>query len=130
MLYSKPVIVSDVGFYKELPADCVIKIDPVREHADLTAALERLKDGAERRALADSARSYAECTFRADAYARDVTRFGWDVRNAQPLVNLTDRVAGELGRMKVNGEMTIVDTMAATIDELFCGRQEGRTKSA
>jgi len=130
MLYSKAVIVSDVGFYKELPADCVIKINPAREHADLAAALERLRDGDERRSLAVAARTYAEFTFRADAYARDVTRFGWDVRNAQPLINLTDRVAGELGRMKVSGEMAIVDTVAFTINDLFCEPGAGRTQSA
>ncbi len=130
MLYGKPVIVSDVGFYKELPADCVIKIDPAHEHADLTVALERLTDRVERQGLAEAARSYAESTFRADAYARDLTRFGWDVRNAQPIVNVTDRIAQELKRMKVSGEMAIVDTVALTLDELFCDRESGRTKSA
>jgi len=130
MLYSKPVIVSDVGFYKELPVDCVIKIHPAREHAELTSALQRLKDVVVRRGLGDAARVYAESTFRADAYAKDLTRFGWEVRHAQPLVNLTDRIAGELGRMKVSGKMVIVDMVAATVAELFCEPGSGRTKSA
>jgi hypothetical protein len=64
--------------------------------------------------------AYARETFRADRYARDLLRFGWDVRNAQPLLGLSDRIVGELQRMKVSTEMAIVDTVAETVGELFC----------
>ncbi len=120
MLHGKPVIVTDVGFYRELPDDGVVKIDPTAEHVGLVSALQWLRDRAERDALGVRAKAYAESTFRADSYARDLTRFGWEVRYAQPLLDLTDRIAQEMRRMKVSGEMAIVDTAAATIDELFC----------
>ena len=120
MLYSKPVIVSDVGFYRELPDDCVIKINPSEEPGDLARAFERLRDLEERQSLGDRARKYAASTFRADAYARDLVRFGWDVRYAQPLVGLINRMGDELRRMRVSGDMAIVDTVSVTVNELFC----------
>ena len=120
MLHRKAVIVTDVGFYRELPDDGVVKIDPAAEHVGLVSALQSLRDRAERDALGGRAKAYAEATFRADSYARDLTRFGWEVRYAQPLLDLTDRIAQEMRRMKVSGEMAIVDTAAATVDELFC----------
>ena len=120
MLHGKPVIVTDIGFYRELPDNGVVKIDPNAEHAGLVTALQRLRDRAERLVLGERAKAYAEATFRADTYARDLTRFGWEVRYAQPLWDLTDRIAHELRRMKVSGERAIVDTAAATVDELFC----------
>ena len=121
MLHGKPVIVTDVGFYRELPDDSVLKIGPDSELASLAAALQRLTNAAEREAVGVRAKTYAEATFRADSYARDLTRFGWEVRNAQPLLDLTDKIAHELRRMKVSSGMTIVDTAAFTVDELFCG---------
>lgn len=42
MLYGKPVIVTDVNFYSEIPEDCVIKIDPADEVPALQRALEML----------------------------------------------------------------------------------------
>ncbi|MFO0363793.1 MAG: glycosyltransferase family 4 protein [Acidobacteriota bacterium] len=120
MLYGKAVVVTDVGFYRELPAECVVKINPEHEVAELAAALERLADPGERKAIGERALAYARETFRADRYARDLLRFGWDVRNAQPLLGLSDRIVGELQRMKVSTEMAIVDTVAETVGELFC----------
>jgi glycosyltransferase involved in cell wall biosynthesis len=120
MLYGKPVVVSDIGFYRELPEDCVLKVDAAQETAGLAAALARLGDEAERQAIGARALAYASATFRADNYARDLLRFAWDVRNAQPLFTLSDRIAAELRRMKVSSDMAIVDTAAATVGELFC----------
>ena len=37
-----PVVVSDVGYYAELPDRCVFKIDPEQERADLDRILQRL----------------------------------------------------------------------------------------
>jgi glycosyltransferase involved in cell wall biosynthesis len=120
MLYGKPVVVNDIGFYRELPGDCVVKVDPANEGPGLRAALARLEQRAEREAMGARALAYAAATFRADNYARDLLRFAWDVRNAQPLFTLTDRIAAEFRRMKVTSDMAIVDTVAVNIDELFC----------
>jgi glycosyltransferase involved in cell wall biosynthesis len=120
MLYRKPVIVTDTGFYRELPSDTVVKIDPNLESTALPAAFARLAHPVERESLGARAHDYAVATFRADLYARDLLRFAWQVRHAQPIYNLSDRVAAELRRMKVSPNMPIVDTVAQTIARLFC----------
>ena len=69
MLYAKPVIVTNAGFYSELPSDCVVKISPERELDELRAALETLcNDSALRKTLGQRAVDYASLTFSAEQY--------------------------------------------------------------
>jgi glycosyltransferase involved in cell wall biosynthesis len=70
MLYAKPTIVTNTGFYKDLPADCVCKISPETEIADLRTHLEKLVSSPQlREALSVAAREYARKTFQSDNYA-------------------------------------------------------------
>ncbi len=70
----KPLVVSDVGWFSELPDDAVLKV-PVdeREEETLVAALETLADEDVRRAMGGRARDLVEREHRldrvADAYA-------------------------------------------------------------
>lgn len=70
MLYGKPAVVMDTGFYRDLPNDCVLKISPESEVIDLRTALERLTTSpGERMAIGQLASHYASKTFRPDHYA-------------------------------------------------------------
>jgi glycosyltransferase involved in cell wall biosynthesis len=122
MLHGKAVIVSDTGFYHELPDDCVRKIRPDHEREDLTATLRTLlADPALRSEMGVRAKAFAEANCRAPIYARQVVRFIRQVRGARPMMELADRVSGELRRMGVDREMEIVDTVARECLNLFCG---------
>jgi len=130
MLHGKAVIVTDTGFYSELPDDCVMKIRQEHEQEDLTSALRRLvTDAGLREAVGSRAREFAEQHFRADHYAREFLKFAWDVRSARPLLELADRVAGELKCMGVTAEMQIVDTISRECEQLFCAGPEPWTGS-
>jgi len=119
MLFGKPVIVTDTGFYSELPADCVVKIDPARED-DLAGVLSRLvADPAARKALGDAAWRFAESEYRASRYAKELMDFAWEVRAARPLLTLADRVANECYRMGIAADMPIVDTIAREMGGIF-----------
>lgn len=73
MLYAKPTIVTDTGFYRELPDDCVIKISPGQELDELRAALETLiKDPDASKALGQRAETYAAATFSPQHYAESL----------------------------------------------------------
>ncbi len=73
MLYAKPTIVTDTGFYRELPDDCVIKISPEHELDELRVALETLsKDPDASTALGQRAERYAAATFSAQQYAESL----------------------------------------------------------
>jgi len=66
----KPLIVSDVGWFAELPDDAVVKV-PVddREEDTLLAALEALADPAVRAAMGEQARDLVEREHRLDRVA-------------------------------------------------------------
>jgi glycosyltransferase involved in cell wall biosynthesis len=119
MLFGKPVVVTDTGFYSELPSDCVVKLHPERE-AELAAILSRLiDDPAMRLRIGTEARRYAEAEFRADRYAAEVLDFAWEVRGARPLLALADRVALECNRMGMSAGMKTVETAAREMSALF-----------
>jgi glycosyltransferase involved in cell wall biosynthesis len=119
MLYGKPVIVSDTGFYAELPGDAVRKVDPRREQEGLRAALTELLDAGARTAMGTRAREYAAATFRADSYAKEVVRFAWEVRHARPVFDLAGRLSAELRRMRVTPGMKLPAKVAAETAKLF-----------
>ncbi len=121
MRFGKPIIVSNLGFYSDLPEDSVLKIDP-HSPAELAKAITRLaQDPKERMQMGAAAHSYAESEFRADAYARQALEFVDEVRRSRPLLDLTAKLARECARMGVTREMSLVDTMAGDMGELFGG---------
>ncbi len=66
----KPLVVSDVGWFAELPADAVVKV-PVDEHEEgtLLAALEALADPVVRVTMGERARELVEREHRVDRVA-------------------------------------------------------------
>jgi len=121
MLFGKPLIVGNVGFYAELPENSVVRIDP-QSLEQLRDALGRLASNPEERArLGVAAREYAEREFRSDSYARQVIAFLREVQGARPLLDLTDKLARQLDQMGISRDMQIVDDLAGELDTLFGG---------
>ncbi|MEZ5399829.1 MAG: glycosyltransferase family 4 protein [Bryobacteraceae bacterium] len=119
MLYGKPVIVSDIGFYAELPADAVRRIDPhsVDQLADALRGL--IGNRAEREATGARAREFAGSEFRGESYAARFLEFTREIRQASPVLGVADRIGIECARMGITPEMTIVETLAERLDELW-----------
>ena len=85
LLYGKATIVTDTGFYSELPADYVIKISPTREIPALRKALERLSaDEAERLRIGQAARAWAIQTFSVNNYVEQTIELFRLVSRARP----------------------------------------------
>lgn len=73
MLHGKAVIVTDTGFYRELPDDCVIKISPLNETDEIQTALESmLRDPETFLILAAKAKTWATKTFTGENYAQQL----------------------------------------------------------
>jgi glycosyltransferase involved in cell wall biosynthesis len=121
MLFGKPVIVTNTGFFGELPDDCVVKVSPDSD-AELAAALKQLVlDDSARRRIGAFAKLFAENEFHADQYAKKIMEFLWDVRGATPLLGLADRVGAELARIGVARDAKLVDSLAQEIEStLVC----------
>ncbi|KTC84735.1 MULTISPECIES: glycosyltransferase family 4 protein [Legionella] len=70
LLYGKATIVTDTGFYSEIPNEYTIKINPNNEIAEIAAVLEKLEKNPEFfKELGMRAKAWARETFTADNYA-------------------------------------------------------------
>ncbi len=119
MLFGKPTIVTDTGFYSELPDECVIKIQP-RAEGDLTLALKHLiTDSRARARIGALAQTFAESEFSAERYAKELMDFAWEVQTAKPLLGLADRIGVELARMGIRRDAQIVDSIAREVRGTF-----------
>jgi len=129
MLYGKPVIVTDSGFYHELPDNCVVKIHPDREREQLAMALRELATNPDlRNALGATAKRFAEDQFSPARYAKELLQFAWETRNSKPLLQLADKLASELNSMGIYRQMDIVETVSKQCYELFGdGKDPGST---
>jgi glycosyltransferase involved in cell wall biosynthesis len=113
MLYGKPVIVTDVHFYSELPDDCVLKIDPEDEINSLQSALEKLYHSPElRRQLGARAQAWAQATFRADRYADSLVDMAIQVSRARPALTAIARMTDTLARWGASSDWLGADHTA------------------
>jgi glycosyltransferase involved in cell wall biosynthesis len=116
MLFGKPVIVTNTGFFGELPDECVVKVRPDGD-AELASALKQLVlDDSVRKRIGALAKLFAENEFHADQYATKLMAFLWNVRSSTPLLGLADRVGVELARIGVVRDAKLVDSLALEIE--------------
>ena len=95
---------TDVGFYSELPEDCVRKIRPGREAEQLAPVLrELIHDEGLRRSMGARGRQFSEATFRADRYAEGILELAAELGPALPYLQLADRMGRHLADMGVGG---------------------------
>lgn len=88
MLYGKPVIVTDTGFYAEIPNGYVLKVSPNNEIDDIRMALVRLlEDKNLRQSIGAQAKEWASKTFTAANYAAEVIQIAAEINQARPTIN-------------------------------------------
>ena len=98
----KPLVVSDVGWFSELPSDAVVKV-PVDEHEEdtLAAALEALADPAVRAAMGERSRELIEREHRldlvAEAYAAALEELAGGAVVEQRVLHEVATAAAEVG---------------------------------
>jgi glycosyltransferase involved in cell wall biosynthesis len=120
MLNGKAVIVTNAGFYQELPDECVVKIDLADEGAKLADALARLvANPIERQRYGAQAREYAEKQFCPSNYRKQFLQFAWEVRATKPILQLADRMASRLREMGVESTMKIIESVSSEASTLF-----------
>lgn len=100
MSLGKPAVVSNVGWYAELPDDCVVKINPGNESEELTFWLRRLaSDAGLRRQIGEAARKYVEKEHNPMTFVRGLLDFARSV------------IAIDMERLYVRLLDTITDVM-------------------
>lgn len=91
MLNGKPVIVTDTGFYAEIPDQYVFKISPDNEIPDLQSVLESLlNDEGRRKAIGSQGQQWASQTFTAENYAYELTDAVEQMLKSRPTLKAVD----------------------------------------
>lgn len=95
--FGKPVVVTRIGAYDELPEECVVKVGMEDEAGNLRRALRRLVDDrAHRTAVAEAGRRWALEHCSGERYAAGLMGFLGRVRDRGAGLELVDAVADEI----------------------------------
>lgn len=106
MRCGKPVIVTDTGFYSEIPDDCVKKIDPQNESDSLLSAMETLyHDPVLRRSLGAAAQQWADANFTADNYVNMLLQVAASASRDHPVIAAANYFTGVLGAWGASDEV-------------------------
>lgn len=118
MLSGRPVIVTDAGFYRDLPDDLVFKVDAKCELRSLTAHLTRLVlDPALRAAVGVRAAAWAQQAFSVEAYVARLVPFLEDVARLRPAL----RTAADFGHLLAELGLRPNDPAVARLATLMTG---------
>lgn len=114
LLNGKATIVTDTGFYSELPDNCVFKISPHHELDDIKRALEILLTEPKTRGnLGSDAQNWAVLEFSPDKYACKVEELAFAVIKARPLIDMTSLYGDFITRWGISGPSeNLEDTLA------------------
>jgi glycosyltransferase involved in cell wall biosynthesis len=122
MLYGKPIIVTDTGFYSEIPDHCAIKIDQNNEITSLQTALEMLCDNqALRVQLGTEAQKWAEAAFCPQKYAEKVLEVTLLARRTGPIVSMADHITELLRHWGASDNLLQLECTTAPLQSM-CDR--------
>jgi glycosyltransferase involved in cell wall biosynthesis len=106
MLYGKPAIVTNAGFYKEIPDSCALKVSVENELSDLQSALELLfRDQSQRKAVAASGQQWTRKVFTAENYAWELVKTVEATLKARPILNAIDYFCSVMHQWSANPDM-------------------------
>jgi glycosyltransferase involved in cell wall biosynthesis len=102
MASEKPVIVSNVGWFREIPDRCCLKLDVDSYEEDMLVEYMHLLASNEiaRKAMARSAKDYVANVHNPENAARDIHAFIKDVLNGNEII--LGRISAELAGMKID----------------------------
>ncbi|SOE69837.1 Glycosyltransferase involved in cell wall bisynthesis [Burkholderia sp. D7] len=116
MLYGKAAIVTDTGFYREIPDDCVEKISHDGEVINLRKVLERLyMDPVERRTMAERARRWALSSYSADNYAKQLVAEGEAYQKSRPATNAKAYFVSQMKRWGASDALLNADETVSSL---------------
>jgi glycosyltransferase involved in cell wall biosynthesis len=97
LYFGKPVVVTRIGAYDELPDEAVIKIDMGDEEGNLSRALEKLVDDqSHRRQVAAAGHAWALAHCSSQDYARQFVEFLSSIQKDGDTLDFVDGVADTL----------------------------------
>ena len=120
MLSGRPIIVTDAGFYHELPDDLVFKVDPKSELSSLTSQLTRLAlDPALRATVGARAAAWAKTAFSVDTYVARLVPFLEEVARLRPTLRTAAHFGHIFSDLGLQPNDPAVERVATTLEALF-----------
>lgn len=121
MQSGKPVIVSDTGFYAELPDEAVYRISVENEHSDLIALLRRLisVSAAERQAFGKAAAHWARTTFSPSNYCDHLETLAQEVNAADAPLRLGEELGTRIASLGMGPQDPLCTRLEAELGHLF-----------
>lgn len=120
MLYGKAIIVTNTGFYSELPSECVLKVDPENELDHLQSALESLISSSRlREDLGLLAQKFAFETFRADTYAVKILTLPARINRTNLICVVANGFANQLKRWGARKSSLMIGNVVAPLDIFY-----------
>ncbi len=120
MLHGSPMVVTDTGFYRELPDDLVVKIDPEHEVRDLHRLLLDFDEREpELRSRADAARSWARTTFDPDRYAQGLVDLAQRVRALEPAQAALTRIGRDLSGWGIAPDSALLGPVLTPLEPVW-----------
>ncbi|MBG1260438.1 glycosyltransferase family 4 protein [Nostoc commune] len=120
MYFGKPILVTDTGFYSEIPDDCLIKISTDNEYQEIESALKYLLlDQSKRLELGHNAKVFAYEAFTSKKYCENFIEFVNQVRYYRPQLELIEKVSQEMLCMRITPEMKVINKVSSTIYNFF-----------
>lgn len=116
--YGKPVLVYDTGSYAEVPDDAVLKVAPGDVQALRSVFGRVVRDPDLRKNVGEKAVKFA-ASRTPEAYARGLLELADELPSWEPVLELCDTVAAELGWMGADPRLGAVDAAARELAVLF-----------
>lgn len=114
MLYGKAILVTDTGFYQDLPDSCVLKVRPENEITDITNHLESLVLNQKRiLELGLDAKRYAKDTFSSNKYAMGILQIKGLILRSNLIQNESNKILNILFRWGASGNAEIINTISS-----------------
>ena len=127
MLSGRPVIVTDAGFYRDLPDDLVFKVNPNFELDSLTSQLTRLVlDPRLRAAVGAEAASWAKSAFGVEAYVARLVPFLEEVARLTPTLRAAAHFGHLFSELGLQPNDPAVERVATTLEALFIKNNDGK----
>lgn len=118
MLHGCPVLVSDAGFYAELPDNCVYKVPAdTKPEAIAEALLNALSQEKERRQVGECARDYAEKVFAPENYAEQLIELINNVRMTSSYNSLIEETAQKIAYYGIEKNSGSVATILKALEQ-------------
>ena len=117
MLSGRPVIVTDAGFYRDLPDELVFKVDPNRELSSLTSQLTRLVlDPALRATVGAQAAAWAKTAFSGEAYVARLVPLLEEVVRLRPVLRTATHFGHLLADLSLGPNDPAVERLATLLE--------------